>query len=748
MNKKYSKYNCYKDLATMLSYKEATELIDSTKAVNLDKLADIAAKTELYKKVFYGFDNKKNQEEDFIARLNKIYDTFSEEDKKAYPDTVKRRMKEQEDEARKEYLTRTSSIDYKSDAGKNDGEAFDVKVFEAKKENKYVESKFSRLFNVPIPKSYKANDSGIYIWDTKTNDYIRIAQAITIKEISYSEDDAKEYLTMQYVNFRTDRVVDMCMATEALAKNSYELLIGAGVVIESAKLFTNYINAVKTANQECRKIPCGIANMSYGYLTTETGDIDYSVFVGLDENSKIIPMPEYIALDKGIFKERGTTKGFIKFLDKVSKGKYTIDFQMVVAASLAGITQAYVNDGVSMVAPQNYIFIGQTSIGKNLLAAIANNIWAAPRTTRTKSLICSSDCSKTFAGAMKHHIQYLPFVVADVQDLINDESWGLQGVIDLIFQHSNGETGGKATTNGEIRNNAKFWQCEQILFNENDCFSDNPKITGGADARCTVLPLNVDVKDRLIENELASYRILENKNYGQLGKEYILALRNETSESIAERFLDITNELKIIHEVQEKQANALGMLVLTDELAHKYKLVPDSWQRLDAARLVEWVGVKKIVDANEKMYHLISEHVMGDVSFVPNDDKWLNTVGVKESEVFKSRSKTKDEIRGRILWQRKDKAGNYIPCGKSERERSLLLIPNTQLQSLFKYLVAENDVSGFSWNKKRWADMGWMLTNGGSYTFKDTFRISVTRPRDSKNRESYYAIVICEDRES
>ena len=55
---KYSKYNCYKDLNTMLSYKEATEMIDSAKAVNLEQLVDIAAKTELYKKVFYGFVKK------------------------------------------------------------------------------------------------------------------------------------------------------------------------------------------------------------------------------------------------------------------------------------------------------------------------------------------------------------------------------------------------------------------------------------------------------------------------------------------------------------------------------------------------------------------------------------------------------------------------------------------------------------------------------------------------------------------
>ena len=62
--------------------------------------------------------------------------------------------------------------------------------------------------------------------------------------------------------------------------------------------------------------------LKYGYITTEEGCTDFNTFVGLDENSKVIPMPQYKTLDKTIFMERGTTTGFIEFLDEVSKGKY------------------------------------------------------------------------------------------------------------------------------------------------------------------------------------------------------------------------------------------------------------------------------------------------------------------------------------------------------------------------------------------------------------------------------------------
>ena len=120
---------------------------------------------------------------------------------------------------------------------------------------------------------------------------------------------------------------------------------------------------------------------------------------------------------------------------------------------------------------------------------------------------------------------------------------------------------------------------------------------------------------------------------------------------------------------------------------------------------------------------------------------------INEKAVFDARNKEKNEVRGRILWQKLDNKGNYVACERKERERSLLLIPRRQLDALFRYLEEENKVTGFSWNKKRWADSGWMLTNNGDYVFKDTFKISVTRPRDSKNRETYYAIVLHEDGE-
>lgn len=378
MNKKYSVYNCYKNLDTMLSLKEANEKIDAQKTMSVNELIDIEAKTELYKKIFFGWGNNENQQIDFATRKQKVFSELSEDEKEEYVEALQIKIAEGYADASKEYLVRISSIRASSKEGMSEGEAFDRKKVEGKCELKYGETTFSRLFNVPVPREYKCDDSGVFIWGEKEGDYIRISEAITIKSIEFDSASCTEYLTLQFYNYRTNGILEMSLPSEALAKSSYEILISSGVVIENAKLFTRYLNALKTANQDCKKIPNGQANMCYGYPIKEDGMLDFESFIGIDDEHKIVPVKDYAALDKTIFNMRGTTEGFINFLDEVSKGKYTIDFQMLVAASLSGITQAYVNNGMDIVAPPTYIFIGQTSIGKNMMAAIANNIWAPP----------------------------------------------------------------------------------------------------------------------------------------------------------------------------------------------------------------------------------------------------------------------------------------------------------------------------------------------------------------------------------
>jgi len=166
--------------------------------------------------------------------------------------------------------------------------------------------------------------------------------------------------------------------------------------------------------------------------------------------------------------------------------------------------------------------------------------------------------------------------------------------------------------------------------------------------------------------------------------------------------------------------------------------------------LTDWIGIKKLTDPAEEVYKMLSEIAFKDPSYVPNDDRYFTVEapkrGLTEKDIFDARMKAPEEIRGRILYQKKNAAGIYEECNRAEHERVLLLIPNLQLTQLFNYIIKESGIVGFGFDKRMWERNGWLIVGkDGRYTHRDTFHISVTRPR-SENRESYYAIVLNEDK--
>lgn len=191
----------------------------------------------------------------------------------------------------------------------------------------------------------------------------------------------------------------------------------------------------------------------------------------------------------------------------------------------------------------------------------------------------------------------------------------------------------------------------------------------------------------------------------------------------------------------------MAMLCLTDELAKQFHLRPENWEILSPERLINWIGVKEVKDSDFEIYKLLSEQVLKDYSYEPTDSRAMEVTAPFKSvdEIYKSRMKTDTEIRGRIVWEKKDEHGNWQMCTKGERERAVLVIPSLQLHQLIKHL---KDVSGmeiYNWSKAKWAQQGWLIKNGKEYTFKDKYRIDITRPRDSRNRETHYCIVLYEE---
>lgn len=139
--------------------------------------------------------------------------------------------------------------------------------------------------------------------------------------------------------------------------------------------------------------------------------------------------------------------------------------------------------------------------------------------------------------------------------------------------------------------------------------------------------------------------------------------------------------------------------------------------------------------------------VFASRQYVPNDDRFFTVEatkrGLTEKDIFDARMKASEEIRGRILYQKKNATGIYEERNRAEHERVLLLIPNLQLTQLFNYIIKESGIVGFGFDKRMWERNGWLIKSKEGYTHRDTFHISVTRSR-SECREHYYALVLNE----
>ena len=649
-----------------------------------------------------------------------------------YMNDVKETEKDLNEDALKEFNYRRTHIDRRSKEGKDKYKELPLDELPSF----YPKTKFTELNNICISSKFRCDDRGIFVYGK--DGYERICEAVSIDAI-FKDENGDEYINIQYIDSQKDELKTLLFPSSNIATNNYNDLMAKGIIIDNPKMFTKYINEIRTVEKEMKQLSKGKAEQKYGFPLKEDGTVDFSRFIGLGKD-KIISAPEFSEIDDMVFKKRGCYEGFMDFLEEVSKGKYMFDFQLMIAASLSGVLLAVLNRNSIAVAPPSFIFYGPTSIGKNLLVTLASIVWGSP--TRKNPLICNSDSSKAFMMEIKDHLYTLPIIIEDLQDII--DKLGVEATNELVFNHSYGYSGGRAKTSGKIREVAKTWVAPLIACAEGDSFSASGAVSGGTSARYTLIDLQCPKGKTLTEKPLQSYLTEEFENSGWLGEYFINDISKKDVKEIDEIFNTITENLKGLG-MAEKQANSFSVLLTTLRLMYESSLMPESWleQPMTEADLIEWIAIRDIKTPEEEVYELVCQTVLRDVSYMPSDNERFH--GTKEEFDFKS--KTTSEVRGRLYYERLDKeTGEYKGCLKGERDRTLLIIPAENLKKLFTYIIKENNITGFGFSQESWHRNGWLLkANSNTYLFKGFKKLAITRPYDSRARESVYAIVVKEE---
>lgn len=716
--------NWYKDCQYSCSYREAVKYIDDKNFVSEDDLAELIARVRNYVVLFKNFGNTENDKELYQLKLQRKCAYFG------YSlDKVKEKSEQQTEirmNATQEFRERSKNIDRRIKCDKDDILEPDSLAVGLKE----IRTNFTTLPNWAIGLRFEATDDGVAMYDSRDNLAV-ISSPLTITG-GYHNDSGELYVEISFYQKRTRCTTGVVLPYSDIAKNRYDALLAKGCIVNDVKNLTAYLNELLMYDDEKQEIPFNVTNDSFTYVI-EDGVLKPDRFVGLG-NDKITVKDEALErLCRVVFSKNGSLDGFIRFLDNVSKGPYRTDWMLAIAASLSGITLNRIRNGSDKgMAVPCYVFVGQTSIGKQLMVDVMSSCWANSRDS--KELQSTSGSSDAYLSTLRSCLGAVPLLIPDFNDLIRSDNNNIQKLCELIFLHSNGENAGKSTNVGTIRNNHRTWtNTPMIGFMENNFMNSNI-VTAGMQARIAVIPLNVKMGDFLCEKEPNSYLYEELQNGGWMARALIERLATVDTKHICDVFEKHKGDL-VTEDVPDKENNSYALLLTTLELMQECELFPEGWESLSAHQLIEWVGTEDIKYSYEMVYKIFCESALSDVSYPYLFDKTIYDC------TYAIRNKQKDEIRGRIDYEAYHMPSEkWISCDKDEYERIVLLIPETNLANALKYTAESNGFVDFVFDKKQWADLGYMERFKDGYTYKENRPI--TRALGSGPRERVCKVIL------
>lgn len=194
--------------------------------------------------------------------------------------------------------------------------------------------------------------------------------------------------------------------------------------------------------------------------------------------------------------------------------------------------------------------------GKTLSCMVAMSIWGNPD---IGALRLSSNNTQNFYIAFASFLRNITCYFDELQIIKNAKNLNKEN---LIMDLCNGTDKGRLTKNSHI-------QQPKIWYN-NFLFTSNEKLVqSNAGEQVYNRVIDIEIREKIIENngnEIA--RIIKN-NYGFAGKEYIKYIQKVGFDKISELYNEIFN--KILNETvaTSKQASSLAIILLADKLAHE-----------------------------------------------------------------------------------------------------------------------------------------------------------------------------------
>lgn len=360
----------------------------------------------------------------------------------------------------------------------------------------------------------------------------------------------------------------ICERSTTASSNKIIELSNRGIEVnsENSKLLVRYIADCVAMNMETLPKCKSVGHL--GWVENKFMPYDTEIkFDGEKENKYLF---EAVT-------ESGSYEKWVAFTGNLRKNIY---LRMQMAASFASPL-------IERCKALSFVFHlwGGTGAGKTVGLMVAMSIWGNPKMGKmTRTLNMTPNSMMSMAGFLCN----LPFGGDELQTI--KSRW--ENYDTLIMKLTEG------SDRGRMYVETRGWQNSFIFTGEEPC----TKSESGGGVKNRVI--EIECKTPVVENGNNVVKFISH-NYGYAGRKFIEGILNE--KQLDKEYTEYFDKIMLACNTTEKQAMAMGMILLADKLACKYIYLNEV--PLDVSDVAEFLTDTKDVDISERAYEFIVNHI-------------------------------------------------------------------------------------------------------------------------------------------
>lgn len=446
------------------------------------------------------------------------------------------------------------------------------------KNNKKEENKtnFILLNNSPANLKcgdFKANDFGIFIQDKEGEEVEVCSTPITIVERMVNVENYTEKVKLAFL--KDGEWQYRIYGTDIIASSTKILLLAKdGIPVNSVncKQIIKYLNIILEHNKQELYSKKSMGHLGWykdDFLPYDINNISYDS--SNIENDKLISS----------FTQKGKLELWAKNIAKFRKDNVPV--KLMVASSFASVLVNRLN-----LLPFIVHLYGNTEFGKTVSLMLGASVWGNPKQGRLVRSMNGTINSIMTVNAVLHD---LPMFADELQTIKNR----YDNYDELIMQVCEGVNRGRLNSDSTLKN-TESWSNVFISTGEEPITCNDSG--GGAKNRV----LEIEVNDKLFKSGKTVADFVLN-NYGTAGRKFIEILKNIDIEELNNKYCTILKEVKHNTEATDKQAMAIAVVLVAEEIISTEIFKDD---KLTIQDIKQYLKTKMEVSASERAFTQIT----------------------------------------------------------------------------------------------------------------------------------------------